>query len=263
MEDIKKILSLFRKEVTDHNQGHKPYPIGDQVNRIAALFTPGKFYYYVLNFYDLTMEHVSPGVRNVLGIEPEKFTLEKYLEIVHPDNIPQLHKREAKIAEYIRKIDPQELPFYKFSYFVKLKLPDGKTKRILHQATTLSVSDANKIGHVLGVHIDVSHLKFVDDQTFSVVGLRNDIPSEYSIDPENDNTGTNENKNYKNLTDVLSNREIEVIKYIAKGLNTAEIAQSLNISEHTVRTHRKNILEKTNSNNTAEVVSKAVLEGVI
>lgn len=263
MEDIKKIISLFRKEVTDHNQGHKPYPIDDQINKLAALFTPGKFYYYILNFYDLQMEYVSPSVRNVLGIEPEEFTLEKYLEIVHPDSLPQLHKREAKIAQYISKTDPKELPFYKFSYFVKLKLPNGKVKRILHQATTLSVSDAQKIGHVLGVHIDVSHLKFVDDQTFSVVGLRDDILSHYGIDPEKDNPIPGHDDEKTNLSAILSNREIEVIRYIAKGLNTDEIAIKLYLSTHTVRTHRKNILEKTACANTAELVSKSVLEGVI
>lgn len=261
MEDIKKIISLYRREVTDHNKGHKPYPIGDQVSKIAALFTPGKFYYYILNFYDLQMEYVSPSVKKVLGIEPEEFTLEKYLETIHPDNLSQMHKREAKIAEFISTIDPKELPFYKFSYFVKLKLPNGKVKRILHQATTLSVSDAQKVGHVLGVHIDVSHLKFVDDQTFSVVGLRDDIPSHYKIDPEKDNLKPGQE--IANLSDILSNREIEVIRYIAKGLNTEEIAAKLYLSKHTVRTHRKNILEKTACANTAELVSKSVMEGVI
>lgn len=263
MEDIKKIISLYRKEVTDHNKGFKPYPIGDQVNKIAGLFTPGKFYYYVINFYDLSMDYVSPSVRNVLGIEPEEFTLERYLQIIHPDNLPQMHKREAKIAEMISKIDPQDLPFYKFSYFVKLKLPNGKIKRILHQATTLSISDANKIGHVLGVHIDVSHLKFVDDQTFSVEGLRDDIPSHYGIDPEKDNPNLDQEEEKPSLSDILSKRETDVIKLIAKGLSTTDIAERLNLSDHTVKTHRKNILVKTNSSNTAELVAKSVLEGVI
>ncbi len=39
-------------------------------------------------------------------------------------------------------------------------------------------------------------------------------------------------------------REIEILLLIAKGMQTKEIAENLKIAEHTVRTHRKNILEK-------------------
>jgi DNA-binding NarL/FixJ family response regulator len=53
----------------------------------------------------------------------------------------------------------------------------------------------------------------------------------------------------------ISERELEVIRLIAQGLNSEQIAEKLFLSEHTVKTHRKNILEKLNLNNTAELVS--------
>jgi len=43
----------------------------------------------------------------------------------------------------------------------------------------------------------------------------------------------------------LSEREIDVLKLIVKGLANKEIADSLNISIHTVISHRKNISQKT------------------
>ncbi len=45
----------------------------------------------------------------------------------------------------------------------------------------------------------------------------------------------------------LTERELEIIRLIAEELTTAEIADKLCISPRTVDTHRKNILEKTNS----------------
>jgi len=53
----------------------------------------------------------------------------------------------------------------------------------------------------------------------------------------------------------ISDRELEVVRLIAEGLNSEEIAQKLFLSEHTVKTHRKNILEKLSLNNTAELMN--------
>jgi DNA-binding NarL/FixJ family response regulator len=53
----------------------------------------------------------------------------------------------------------------------------------------------------------------------------------------------------------ITDREMEVIRLIADGLNSDYIAKKLFISEHTVKTHRKNILEKLNLKNTAELIN--------
>ena len=53
----------------------------------------------------------------------------------------------------------------------------------------------------------------------------------------------------------ISEREMEVVKLIAQGLNSEDIAKKLFLSEHTVKTHRKNILEKLNLNNTIELIN--------
>lgn len=44
----------------------------------------------------------------------------------------------------------------------------------------------------------------------------------------------------------LTEREVEVLRLIAKGLNNREIARQLIISEKTVKTHVSNILSKLN-----------------
>ena len=61
----------------------------------------------------------------------------------------------------------------------------------------------------------------------------------------------------------LSDREIDIIRLLAKGLTSTEIADELFISEHTVRTHRKNILKKTNFANTSQLVQFAASINII
>ena len=62
---------------------------------------------------------------------------------------------------------------------------------------------------------------------------------------------------------ILSDREMEVLNFMAKGLSTRQIADSLFISENTVKTHIRHIMEKLDANNRAQAVEKARELGII
>lgn len=56
----------------------------------------------------------------------------------------------------------------------------------------------------------------------------------------------------------LSEREIEILQKICQGYSNQQIADQLNISKRTVDKHRSNLLEKTGSKNTANLVIYAL-----
>ncbi len=62
---------------------------------------------------------------------------------------------------------------------------------------------------------------------------------------------------------LLSEREMEIIKYIAEGNTNAQIAELLHLSPHTVTTHRKNIMGKLGTKNTAGIVMYAVKTNLV
>jgi DNA-binding NarL/FixJ family response regulator len=64
-------------------------------------------------------------------------------------------------------------------------------------------------------------------------------------------------------TEVLTMREREVLKLLAEGKRTKEIAAALYISPHTVRRHRSNIMEKLNIKNLANLVKYAISQSYI
>lgn len=64
-------------------------------------------------------------------------------------------------------------------------------------------------------------------------------------------------------TDPLSDREKEVLVCLSKGLKNNEIADTLNISVHTVITHRKNIVRKTGIKSVAALTVYAILNNLI
>ena len=57
---------------------------------------------------------------------------------------------------------------------------------------------------------------------------------------------------------LLSKREEEVLNLILNEYTTGEIARHLYLSEETIRTHRKRLLDKFNARNVAGLVRRAV-----
>ena len=61
----------------------------------------------------------------------------------------------------------------------------------------------------------------------------------------------------------LTERELEVLRLVAKGLNNRDIAKQLFISENTVKNHVRNILEKLQLHSRMEAVMYAVKEKLL
>lgn len=63
--------------------------------------------------------------------------------------------------------------------------------------------------------------------------------------------------------DGLSEREREILKLVAEGRTSQQIADELFLSVHTVQTHRAHIMEKLNLHNRAELIRYALRKGII
>lgn len=63
--------------------------------------------------------------------------------------------------------------------------------------------------------------------------------------------------------DLLSDRELEVLRLLSRGQTTLQISEDLYISENTVKTHIRHILDKMEVGNRAEAVAKALQTGLI
>jgi DNA-binding CsgD family transcriptional regulator len=61
----------------------------------------------------------------------------------------------------------------------------------------------------------------------------------------------------------LSEKEMALVRKLARGLSSKQIAESLEITKNTVDTHRRNLLKKTGCKNTTELVVWCVRNGVI
>jgi two-component system response regulator NreC len=70
-------------------------------------------------------------------------------------------------------------------------------------------------------------------------------------------------KSVEDSYDLLTTREREVLQLLAEGKSNKDVAGMLNLSLHTVETHRSNILQKLNLHGTPELILYAVRKGII
>ena len=63
--------------------------------------------------------------------------------------------------------------------------------------------------------------------------------------------------------ELLTSREREVLQLLAEGKSNKDVAAMLNLSLHTVETHRSNILQKVNLHGTPELILYSIRKGVI
>jgi DNA-binding NarL/FixJ family response regulator len=61
----------------------------------------------------------------------------------------------------------------------------------------------------------------------------------------------------------LTDREMEVLRWLAQGKSNKEIAAALSISERTVKFHVSSILSKLNADNRTEAVTLAAQQGLV
>jgi DNA-binding CsgD family transcriptional regulator len=61
----------------------------------------------------------------------------------------------------------------------------------------------------------------------------------------------------------ITEREMQVLRHLAAGKTTKEIARDLSIAFKTALTHRSHLLQKFDANNVALLVSKAITQGYI
>ena len=254
-EELAKVMYDWGFDNRAFRPGKKTFPL-EIIDQIASVFSPGDFYYYVLNFESLKLDFVHSGTQDVLGIGPDQFTLESRLELMHPDDLLHFHEKEALSTDFLYNRIPQEdVLSYKVVYLLRLRHAKGHYKTILHQEKALSLTDG-KIHYLLGIQTDVTHLNISFNHNISFRGYLK--PSYYATY----NNGVF-NLGESQLKGLFTKREIEIIQQISQGLNFNEIADRFYVSPHTVNTHKKNILLKSSCHHMSEVIAKCMREGVI
>ena len=257
---INKILNLWKKPFLKSCYDSEEYAYPEQMEKMAELFSPGLQHHFIIDMSTLKIEFVSKGIKRFLGIDSSEFNAEFILKKLTPDQRKMVWKKESIVVNFFYYyLRPSERLSYKSVYTFKVSDHENNLRTILHQATPLTLTKDHKPKQFLVVHTDISHLYIHKNCNVNFINLNGDN-SFFDVPCDKKVFNPNECKqNLKNPLDIFTTREKDIIKKISQGFCTEAIAEQMNISVHTLRTHRKNILKKSNYNNINELVAQFVM----
>jgi len=246
-------LQLIHDRVSNEQQW-EDYAAEVEVHKQYLLnFQPGPSFYWILNVKEARLEMVSTEVQKVLGYNPDDFDFPLMFDLIHDEDKIHILNFEAAISNFFNEMHYRERFNYKLQYDYRIKHADGNYVRILNQMIVLSYDTTTQTILTFGINADITHLKKDIKPVLSFVHLH-DGPAYYNVDVK---------EVFKVSKAFFSGREKEVLNLMLEGNVSKEISEKLNISKHTVDTHRKHLLEKTASKSIPEMVKKALINGWI
>ncbi|WP_419869911.1 response regulator transcription factor [Chryseobacterium sp. CT-SW4] len=218
---------------------------------IGEIFVPGQFYYYVINFTNSTLYNHHENILIMHGLIKYPAHLKEITDLIHPDDIEFVMEAEKMCIEKIKEINGFDyLQDLKSSYCFRMKTSKGNYELFHHQALHTYRDQSGKLLQSVNIHTNIEHITHQNSYVVLVSGINGRKDFHQMQWPRY-------SKDIQPLPAIFTKREVEILTYIAKGHSAGRISDHLNISEETVRTHRKNILRKSHCKNCSEVVKKA------
>ena len=161
---------------------------------------------------------------NVLGIASDVESAKKYLEMQSPDIV---------LCDIYLKGIETGIDFAEYILKSTLNIPVIFLTAFADTHTIQRASTSQPVAYIVK--------PFTEKQLVATLQL----------------VASSEEEQVSNLPDP-SPREKEVLLWLAKGNTSKQIAQQLNLSEHTVQTHRKNLMSRYNTMSSSELVAMAI-----
>ncbi|MDB4752327.1 LuxR C-terminal-related transcriptional regulator [Winogradskyella sp.] len=205
-------------------------------------------FFCVTNTQTLSFEYISKNYNSCLGLKPEEL-LEKGMRYfwsrIHPEDLENWLKALNQLMEFTLgniKIKDRQNANYTWNY--RFKNADGIYVNIVQNTTPLAFDSQEK--PIIGL----AHYTVLDP------GIKLEISASAKLlnDKQEYETIYFNTYSQKLLNGGISNRERDVIRLLIQNYSSKEISAKLNISPHTVDTHRRNILKKLNISSTGELI---------
>ncbi|MFO7448167.1 MAG: LuxR C-terminal-related transcriptional regulator [Ignavibacteriaceae bacterium] len=227
---------------------------------ISSLFAAGPFYFFVIDFFDMSISHISSGFAEIHGMDSSDIgSINDILNLIHPDDMSFVVAAEKKALDFVYKnIGVEKITRYKESYNFRAKIAGENYHLFNHQSLVLTVDENGNFIKSLNILTDINHITNKNNYKFSIIGLA-DEPSYLNMDVYEN--GDKQNNRF--CGNIFSKRELEIIKLLSEGNNTRSIAEKLFVAAETIKTHKKNIFKKTGCKKSAELVARSMSGGWI
>lgn len=215
-------------------------------------------FFYIVEPVTHTYHFMGKQQENISGYSNEEFLqqgLELFLQCLHPEEIDIIvNQIYPDVMRMILQADVADKQQVLTQYNYRFRRKSGEYINLLEQLYVLEVDSEGMATLMLGNIIVLDNLE--------VLPLR--LSSKTFIN--NETYKTIFSQVYTPVTNILSevtSRELDILRNLAAGKRSKEIAEMLFISPHTVDTHRRNLLKKLNCASVVELAQIAFKYGLL
>jgi len=192
------------------------------------------------------------GIQRLLGYPSLEIDLKTITDAIHPDDIDTVYRLLKASVEMTIDL-PHTKDQHKnllISLTYRMKKKNGDYIKVLRQSNVFHTSPEGKMLSNFSVLTDIS---FID----------NSNRVDWKFEGHNFDDTKFKQIIYDKYQDFFSPRELSIIELIYQKYTSRQIAERLYISKHTVDTHRKNILHKSNCKNAEELLDFCKKNGIL
>jgi len=213
------------------------------------LSNTGQFF-HIADLLELKILYLCGRCHTYFGVQCEDMNPSVYFENTHHEDQKRHALGRSKVFKMGLEMFHDKSENWYISTPFKTKTSTGEYRELLYQMCLIYTETPHKTVHAIQVNTDITRL--IKDFHGSHYYVGNDKSFFRYPDEKLLKTGH-----------VFTKREFDIIKAIAQGLESQEIADELFLSVHTVNTHRRNILTKTGNRSTHELVLEMQERGLI
>lgn len=216
------------------------------------------FTYALVDVSDLKIIKVGGTFKQITGFDPSQFEGKGYYKFLKLHSLPDIYKSLIggnQYFKYLYSLPGEKRSFVKANRTLDLIKANGKKIHVLVQGIPVLFNEKMEVIVYLLVCTDISAIKTDHKFTHFII----DSSDENQVKKIEIRHSETEN----NSDATPSSAEIKVLVNLSNGLSSKKIADKLFISEHTVRTHRKNMLKKFQCRSSIELIRKAITKGWI
>jgi hypothetical protein len=202
---------------------------------------------------DLTKAEIiftSKQASKMLGVDPDNNNPLEMMSRTHPDDVERFGMGRSKLMSLDKDLILEHKGSAILSTNLRMLKPDKTYANHLYQFYLFYSPVPHKGVYSVQINTDISDFKMKKDSFHYYVG------KDISLFKFPD-------KALLYIGHPFTCREFEIIKQIKNGKISSEIAESLFISLHTVNTHRRNILEKSQKNHISDVIFDLMNQGLL
>lgn len=251
----KHLYEWFKIENSDNAQNEAFFQ--SKIDEMTPLLRQHNAFAYIANSVNISFACSSANISDIVGYSSDEWNKRGFALFIDSFCLADVESNELffkKMLAHQESIAVSERHKYMYTTCFRFFHKNGYYVWLSCLTVFLHYNAAGKIAYVFNVIQSINSIKPDDSSWLQIAKLndKGDLPTHISTD-----------KYPAQGLKKLTTTEIKIIDMLSYGLDNADIASELGLTENTVKSYRKALLQKTWCSNTVELVNYAIRNKLI